>query len=108
MLRPFVRPCAPRPFRPPRQPVLETDPLIVMSEQMRDRARNCFVPGSVFGVTLEGEKSVRPKQSEPVRRNKTRLPTAAGGLSIALARGWEHGLFPSDPPRGVSRNAHKF
>ncbi len=67
--RPLLRPCRGRsgapflPFLPRRQPVLETDPLIVMSEQMRDCARNCFVPGTVFGVTLEGAR-------KPVRRNK--------------------------------------
>ncbi|CAM9291582.1 unnamed protein product, partial [Ectocarpus sp. 13 AM-2016] len=34
-------------------PVLETDPLVPMSEQMRDCAKNCFIPGTVFGVTIE-------------------------------------------------------
>eukprot|EP00903_Cladosiphon_okamuranus_P009901 g9403.t1 len=33
-------------------PVLENDPLTPISERTRDCARNCFIPGTVFGVTL--------------------------------------------------------
>eukprot|EP00752_Nemacystus_decipiens_P016552 g14794.t1 len=34
------------------EPVLETDPVTPMSERMRNCAKNCFVPGTVFGGTI--------------------------------------------------------